>query len=197
LYRGTKYNIRTWKKLKVRENRKPRDTGQYTHDRFDEKFKKRFGWPARSESVMAVSHLGYASVYAEEAGGNVAIFLPTNGFKFIWSPKVEDFFVVVKNLWPGGRPENRSMPLNKFGLDMFRLDMITVLKAIDKEDYIKEINKAADTDEMSNIVADAIVETYTNKHLCEAVNYKVEIMFECDDYYLVNSYWAYTMGLGI
>ncbi|MCK9371503.1 hypothetical protein M0R04_16435 [Candidatus Dojkabacteria bacterium] len=204
LYRGTRYNIRTWKKLSTREDRRPRDTKQYVHDKFDEKFAKKFGWKARSESVMVISNKGYAGAYTEDTPGNTCIFLPINGFKYIWSPKISDFFVVVKDLWPWEGNHNQILPLgsriatiNKDVLDMFKLNMITLLKEIDKKECIKDLDKTSNTDEISDMVADAIVSTYTKKHLCDAINKEVEIMFKCDAYYLVNPLWSSAIGLGI
>ena len=71
-----------------RNDRKPMDTPKEIHEIFDEVFKKKFGWRARSEGVFVTSSKITSNYYGEPA-----VFYPVNGWKFIWSPNINDLYV--------------------------------------------------------------------------------------------------------
>ena len=92
LYRGTRRRISDIiEKRKPRERRKPSDTPKVIHDELDELFKDEFGWEARSEGVFATSYISISSDYGEPY-----LFFPADGFKFVWSPEIEDLFAEIK-----------------------------------------------------------------------------------------------------
>jgi len=94
-YRGSNsINIReeNYKKVVPRTDRKPKDTGVYTHDLLDELFYDKFKWKPRSEGVFVTPSYSEANVY-----GRPYIFFPTNNFKYIWAPKIKDLYNELEN----------------------------------------------------------------------------------------------------
>jgi hypothetical protein len=87
LYRGVGSDLDIIKK-KSRKKRIPKDTPIEVHKAADKLFMKRFGWKARSSGVFVTSDEGDADAY-----GYTYIFLPVNGYSFLWSPSVNDFTV--------------------------------------------------------------------------------------------------------
>jgi hypothetical protein len=70
---------------KARIDRKPKDTPQEVHDFFDNVFKKKFGWKARSEGVFASSTPSGLIEY-----GKPHLMYPINGYSYLWSYMVKD-----------------------------------------------------------------------------------------------------------
>ena len=83
-FRGSKVMV-MYKKIKPRKNRIPRDTPKEVHEYLDKVFKKQFGWNIRSEGVFATADLDTAEDY-----GIPYYFYPSNGFKVVYSDKIED-----------------------------------------------------------------------------------------------------------
>jgi len=80
------YRVLTKHRVRL-QNRTPRDSSAYMHDLANEIFTKRFGEPFRNS--LFVGGYEVAERYANEA--LVAIF-PIGQFRFVWSPKIDDFF---------------------------------------------------------------------------------------------------------
>jgi len=74
-------------KIKVRKNRRPRDTPQEIHEMIDSAFKDAFGWYVRSEGVFTISYKSSAKVY-----GTPYLFFPVGKYKYVWSTNIEDIF---------------------------------------------------------------------------------------------------------
>jgi len=198
LYRGTSLNIETIRKVTPRSDRKPRDTKQYVHDQFDIRFSKKFGWKPRSEGVMVTSDIHMAADYANESGGGPpCIFFSTNNFKYVYSPEICDFFIMVRNLWPFEGKDTEEGRSDRGILEMFKTDMIGLLGAIGKKEYRIKIKNLNNTDTISSIVADAIIKTYTDTNIREAVDRRVEIMFKCSNYYLVSQFFVDKLDLNL
>ncbi|MFW6129888.1 MAG: hypothetical protein ACOC56_01815, partial [Atribacterota bacterium] len=138
LYRGYKKVGKVFK-IKPRTNRIPRNTSLLVHDILDEKFKKKFGWKARSEGVFVVGNASEAGTYSM---GEVFLFFPAGNYKYIWSPTINDLY-------------------------LYSDFIITMPEKFDK-----------------------ILESYTDKDLKKYMNnqtfYCKEIMFKCNEYYLVH-----------
>ena len=75
-----------------RSDRKPKDTPQEIHDYINNVFYKSFGWKPRSEGVFAISSVTDAGYYAHHVYSDILIFIPFDGFKFIWSPDIVDLY---------------------------------------------------------------------------------------------------------
>lgn len=92
LYRGSKKSIKMYDYITPRPDRQPKDTPQIYHDMIDDIFKKKYGWRARSEGVFASGE-----VMAKEYG-KAYLFFPVNGYKYLWSEKIQDLYSdVVEN----------------------------------------------------------------------------------------------------
>jgi len=90
LFRGTNRKLgEPYKKMKARKDRKPLDTSTVGHELADKLFKKKFGWKVRSEGVFTTNRTTMARGY----GVNVYMFFPVNGYKYVWSEDVVDFFI--------------------------------------------------------------------------------------------------------
>ena len=74
-------------KMVPRDNRLPKDTDQIHHGMIDVLFKEKFGWRARSEGVFCSSKFKDIKTY-----GTPYIFLPVNGYKFVWSHTYKDLY---------------------------------------------------------------------------------------------------------
>lgn len=94
LYRGMKRNIDFYKKLKIRKNRRPKDTPERLHKIFDEEFKKKFGWGARSEGIFCTPSFDDAAYY-----GDAYLIFPIGSFKFVYSIHIPDLYTHVKKLY--------------------------------------------------------------------------------------------------
>jgi hypothetical protein len=150
---------------------------------FDKKFYKKFGWKVRSEGVMVSSSKAMAESYAREAGGRAYEYYPTDGFKYVWSPYIEDFFVMVRVLYPGSASYNY---VHDSALQMFKREVRSMLEMIKQDKYVDEMEMLNNTNDISELVADAIVETYIDDKLCQATSKETEIIFKCDSYYLAH-----------
>ena len=107
LYRGS--NIKEspiiegfWKK-NARRDRMPRETYPWIHMIIDGLLEKKFGLKIRSNGVF-VSPLksiatGYGKFRITKYGSHTCshIFIPANGFRYFWNPKIEDLFVDIKD----------------------------------------------------------------------------------------------------
>ena len=152
--------------------RKPMSTGVHTHNFLNEYFEKAFGWPARN-GVASTGNAAEAASY-----GFAMIFLPTDPFEFVWSPKVKD-------LWAG-------LPMDFAGLGRGGYADKTV------EDWLAETDGVIGRDregnhrwKMENVIM-PMLGTYTNgyhgspKDLLKAVESRHEVLFKCKEYYMLD-----------
>ncbi len=87
LYRGIRVNASDpdFIEKKYHEDRKPKDTPKSIHDYMNKLYKKKFGWPVRN-GISVTSSFTQASMY-----GNAYVFLPVDGFKFVYNLEIYDF----------------------------------------------------------------------------------------------------------
>lgn len=76
--------------IKSRTDRRPKDTPMHIHEKINEMFRKKFGWDVRN----GVFCEGEWCSFRKDNGFQRFIF-PVDGFKFVWSPSVGDFFIDV------------------------------------------------------------------------------------------------------
>lgn len=74
----------------VRKNRKPMSTPVKVQDRVDDMFEDEFGYRPRSNSIFVTGYRKEASTY-----GNVNMIFPLYDYKYLWNPKIKDFFISV------------------------------------------------------------------------------------------------------
>jgi hypothetical protein len=92
-YRGTR-NPERFKLIVPRQDRKPMNTPLVVHEFLDELFFDRFGWKPRSSGVFVSPDKREAKAYGPITKHSV-VFLATDPFKALWSPKVQDLFVFL------------------------------------------------------------------------------------------------------
>jgi hypothetical protein len=68
-----------------RDDRRPKDTSEYIHDYMNKLYKKKFGWEVRN-GISVSNSFAQADAY-----GNVHVFFPVDGFKYVWHPDIYDF----------------------------------------------------------------------------------------------------------
>lgn len=94
LYRGLRLTDRVKKignniySVVPRKDRWPKDTCKKLHDMIDVHFLNRFGWRVRSNGVFCSGSIKVANEYGTTRG----IIFPADGFKYIWSRKIEDLY---------------------------------------------------------------------------------------------------------
>jgi hypothetical protein len=77
-----------------RTDRKPKDTNQLVHDLANDWFEVQFGWPARSEGLFCSGSWSTASMY-----GRPCLVFPMDGYKYIWSNEVSDFYTDFDDIY--------------------------------------------------------------------------------------------------
>lgn len=156
VWRATNKRINQIEKLFARTDRRPKDTPTEIHNWFDDFFKKKFGWKARSEGVFASS----TPTGIETFGRNVYLMFPCNGYKYVWSPTIQDLTQYASQAWSlidyDGMTGKHMMA---WGWDDPR----------EKAGMLKDMN------------------TYTDKNLPKSSYHSTEIMFNCPNgYYMIN-----------
>lgn len=86
LFRGAKIYTNQFLISKTpRTDRRPRDMPNPWHEYLDLFFEKKFGWKPRTQGVFATGAPSEADKY-----GEVYMFFPVNGYKYIWHPNIHD-----------------------------------------------------------------------------------------------------------
>ena len=149
------------KKASHLENRQPMSTGVEMHKWLNNWFTDKFGWPVRNGVATTGSH-GQTATY-----GYRYAFFPKNGFKFCWSPDVND-------LW--GSIESKMPSLNKKGAPI----PVRIKYGPDKDHFEHEIIP--------------MLLSYTDKDLEKAIDSGHEVLINCKYYYLVNAEGQFGFG---
>ena len=136
----------------VRKDREPRDTHVDISEMVDQLFYEQFGWKPRSQGLFCVGRGGRGIT---KGYGQTFAVIPMGKFKYLWSPKVFDLTVEIKNQF------------KHYGLPM--LD--------EEHDYTKEQLQVA------RPILQKIVQTYKSTDLSDFINAGMnEIMISCDQY---------------
>ena len=170
LIRGKKTEISTFRKIKRRKDRKPMSMAPKYMEFLDNVFEKVFGWRPRTTGVFAEFSKTIKSGYGEPY-----FIFPIGKFRYIYSNDVEDLFLddfikapVTWHPW-----KNEIVFNDKIVSRMYSSQEL--------EDMSKE-----------EVMEDWIKNAFKNKNLCKAKN-GYEIMFDCDQYYLVNPKYYETL----
>ncbi len=158
LWRGTDKTIKGIEKLTARTDRKPRDVPKVVHDWFDDALNKKFGWKVRSSGVFCGSLPSMAQMYGH---GRAYLVYPVNGYKYVWSKYVTDFFDELQsvNIISGSNSPTCDWTTGGFWDDKKELDKLTK----------------------------GIVNGYTDKNLTKSNNYSAEVILHCPNgYYLID-----------
>lgn len=87
LYRGIRNSNYGEFKAKTRDNRRPMDTGEKSHNILDKMLKASGFETTRSNSIFTSSSTAQANMY-----GDLYVIFPVNGFKFLWNEKYKDLY---------------------------------------------------------------------------------------------------------
>ncbi len=88
LYRGKRKPIKgLWDFVMPRKDRKPTDVPEDIQKEFDEGTYRRYKVKFRQWGVFVTPYKPQATTY-----GSVYTFWPKDGYKYLWSPKIRDFF---------------------------------------------------------------------------------------------------------
>jgi len=80
------------------ENRKPKDIPQELHNRINQYFEQHYGASFRNALFTSSDYI------QAENYGNVYYIFPIGDFKFLWSPDIEDLFMMYDEYRPWFRP---------------------------------------------------------------------------------------------
>lgn len=189
-----------------RTDRRPKDTPELYHNIADNIFFDKFGWKARSKGVFVISDYGTAKSY-----NRPHIFLPVNGYKYLWSNKYRDLYSdffedlendVFKKLGSifedekGNTYDNIRDAISSInGLGIADVEEVSddmvfhYVETRDSDDWIKITEYKKSNDSENNIREDLIkdaIDTYQSTHLEEAIKSMSEVMFKCKYYYAID-----------
>lgn len=123
----------------------------------DNLFKKCFGWKARTEnSLFATGNYIHASLY-----GNHHIVYPFDGYKYIWSNNIRDFYNHLMKYLSNELGLNDDYPPIVYEFYMNNKKII--------DDYIKQM-----------------ITLYRTNNLIQAIDSGNEIMFHCKKYIVIS-----------
>jgi hypothetical protein len=227
LWRGTnKISTTTIKQVTPRQDRAPKDMPVEIHDELDVRFKKKFGWMARSEGVFITSQRASAETY-----GDGYIFFPVGKYEYLYNPFISDLysevdsdldiynaFVEGENAewemeWENEYGENEYGTWYYLGTDTGESDTeeATIAAAeaegieydehdleniendlewtpeVSLQDYLDEKKEGAKEEGVYNL--EQVLKGYRSTNLGLAIKRKVEIMFKCKSYYLIEGHF--------
>lgn len=113
LYRGYGFSPRIINSIKPRRDRYSKDIPEILHEHFDEIFKAKFGWGARSEGVFCTSKESMAKSY-----GHSSFFFPAGKYQYLWSPNIDDLYAKVE----GGLDDYTDYDLSSYDYEDYEDD---------------------------------------------------------------------------
>jgi len=90
-----------WEIQSIKPRKGPRDTDMAIHSAIDSYFERRFGWPARTQSIFTTGDFDQAATY----GPPSLIFPIGANFQTLWSEEVNDLYHVYDNIFSKLRRE--------------------------------------------------------------------------------------------
>ena len=138
-----------------RKNRAPKDTPLDMQILFDDLVKKIFGWKPRSQGLFVTG-----GRYQAETYGTVYEIYPIGNFKFLYAPKVHDFYTEYRG--------ELNLFKQKHSLDKLNSEIMKMPAFIDQ-------------------LSKFIKSEYKDKNLYDAAMYENEIMILCKSYYAKKS----------
>jgi hypothetical protein len=168
---------------KVIKDRYPRDINIQIQDMFDFYAEKYFGKKIRSSGVFTTKVIGDTSEY-----GNAFIFFPKGDYEYYWNPNVSDLFSDLEYL-PMAKYyiERGEHHLKEIFPDDFDILMDSDPTKEEENDWYNEKSEEA-IDKFEDFMKN-IVKNYKNGSLGD--NKYQELIFLCDEYYLVNTKYLF------
>lgn len=201
LYRGVRARTEDIMSMKVRENRRSKDTDQAISDEIDDKFEQELGIRPRSTGVFTIGNSDIASHY-----GNSYLFFPIGDFKYIWSDRIADLFDELRMpsdklyswyLWEidSYYKENIIDSEVRSKFELHHHEAIPMYNG--KEVSMNDVDKFKEKfeEEMDSFLSEEkakwmneLIDAYkVDEGLCEVIKSRTEITFLCDEYYIVNA----------
>ncbi len=156
LYRGMS-NKHNFKILETHRKRNSMNTIEEIQHTADKLFQKRFGWKARSEYVL----YGTGSVYTTALYGNTHVIFPFDGYKFVYSNNIKDFYDHLMTYMTDELDIQTDVP---WKVSSFYRQNQPII-----DEYIEQM-----------------VKLYTNRDLVKALNRGNEIMFQTKKYIAIS-----------
>lgn len=199
LYRGSYSVLRDSTVIKFRGNKErvPKDSSRQLHELLDEFLESNFGFPYRSKGTFTTNAEATANSY-----GGVRIFFPKNGYSYVYSEIIFDAYVAFQNTNINSFVPGNADMFNEVVDDMHHemTEIYEELGADDDYSYDKFLKDFEDGRlPLSQEIWFEIVDKWLNANkrklykdsgLSEIVqargNSGTEIMFKCDEYYLVS-----------
>ncbi len=189
LYRGMMFIDDDFGVMYPIENRKTIDTPKFISEKFNELLYDKFGWYPRTEGVFAFQKLGSSSNYGESY-----MIFPVDGFEYIWSPNISDFYIEFKrknNLMIKYFKDydnlNKDNLINYFD-EKLVYDYDNMPNVVGEENVITkekwlEIMTEENIENILKNISDEYIDKDFNIYL--KMNDAREIMIKCDKYYYV------------
>ena len=176
-FRGFQENIEDIEEITRRKGRNPKDLGIYTHNEIDSNLFDIFGWKPRSEGVFATVGIALAKAYNTpsstfENRKNPYIFFPIGDYSYVFNKDITDIYDTY---------DNECLDI-KWDEEDYR-DMYYDVKDITDEDI--EIMRQEKIDEQESRKQE-IIDGYQKNRLQDSYPHSVEVIFNCDTYYLIN-----------
>lgn len=172
---------------KVRKNRRPRDIDFDIQELFDFYARKHFNIGLRSSGVFTTKSYLDSTEY-----GIPFIFFPIGNYEYYWNPNIRDLYSRFEDLPIANYFISRR---DDYLRDVFHEEWLELnddpgKSAKDMDDWYDEKSREV-IEEFEDYVDDIVREYKSNKSssLGEVANQ--EILFICDEYYLINPAYAH------
>lgn len=150
-------------RIKVPQNRKPKNTLPAIHNAIDQWFDDNFNEKARSQSVFCTSSIKQTKEY-----GFPFLVFPIGNYTTIHSSKTRDIFLELKPI----------DILKDLGYEVDNLNYSNITEKINK----------LKTSEIYSVIDDKLKNMNFEKNkFCNALSSKNEIMLMCDEYYVAKN----------
>lgn len=205
LYRGTA-NLPSYLTLFTGpKNRRPRDSSAKLHETLNKFFEKYFGVPYRSAGTFVTADLSTAYSY-----GEAGIFLPVNGYSYVYSPQVIDAYLAFQGSSGTRAPPMHATLYNRIVSDMHDELMVIFNKYLSDIGASDSISEREKKDRFKTFIAalgngtlpkaneiwmkmvekwlDLNAEVFKSTGLKQFIESDsiAEVIFKCDKYYLLS-----------
>lgn len=189
-----------------RTDRKPKDTKLLHHIEMDQLFTDKFGWPVRSSGVFVSADQSMATAY-----GDLNLFLPANGYKYVWSPSYSDLYSdfledlehnLDDTIDSGGywehpitkkkfRYENTFKRIEGYIMHNFNYENKNAIvlyndkKTNSEKELVMPFIIKQDKDDLRRSWMQNAIDKYMSTKLTNAMVKRNEIIFKCSYFYLI------------
>jgi len=173
-----------------KDNRETLNTPQLLNDLMDDLLEERFGWRPRKEGVFA-----YQTPTSSYSYGEPYMIFPVDGFKYVWSPKIKDFFLMfskypaydfnIERLDDVKRYLNYYNKLDRGKLEIYYNEYIKGFFDMSLDEWF-ELMTPEGIKAKLKIMSDTYIDKWMKKLL---ISDEREILIKCDKYYCIGEKW--------